>query len=219
MRNNSFKAVIIILLMISFLLSCSNEYQIEPFDYKAEYDRVSKTKASDAKTKKDIELADLAQRKSNYRYSAVGKKDPFRSYFGDAASLNKDKPLVSELQKFDVTNLRLTAIIWGVTEPRVVIVAPDGKSYIVKTGSFIGKNWGKISRILPDKIEIIETYKDPLGRKILNKLYLELPIKTVLQESSAPVEDQSVEEESQGKAEKAGDAGKAPVENSDKLSN
>ena len=96
------------------------------------------------------------------------------------AAMNKEKKIVSELQNFDVSDLRLTAIIWGISEPRATIVAPDGKSYIVKTGSFIGKNWGKISRILPDKIEIVETYKDPLGRKIINKLYLELPIKSNL---------------------------------------
>ena len=94
--------------------------------------------------------------------------------------MNKEKKIVSELQNFDVSDLRLTAIVWGISEPRATIVAPDGKSYIVKTGSFIGKNWGKISRILPDKIEIVETYKDPLGRKIINKLYLELPVKTNL---------------------------------------
>jgi len=218
MRNNNFVWLFSTFFAALFLFGCSNEYQIEPFDYKAEYDRVSKTKSSEVKTRKDVELSDLAQRKSNYRYSAVGKKDPFRSYFGDVASLNKDKEIVSELQKFDVTDLRLTAIIWGVTEPRVVIVAPDGKSYIVKTGSFIGKNWGKISRILPDKIEIIETYKDPLGRKILNKLYLELPVKTILQESAAPVEDQPMPDE--GNAKK-NEAGKAPAENenNDKLSN
>ncbi|HRZ78884.1 MAG TPA: pilus assembly protein PilP [bacterium] len=218
MRNNNFVWLFSAFFTALFGISCSNEYQIEPFDYKAEYDRVSKTKSSEVKNRKDIELSDLAQRKSNYRYSAVGKKDPFRSYFGDVASLNKDKEIVSELQKFDVTDLRLTAIIWGVTEPRVVIVAPDGKSYIVKGGSFIGKNWGKISRILPDKIEIIETYKDPLGRKILNKLYLELPIKTILQESAAPVEDQPLPDE--GKTKK-NDAGKDPAENenNDKLSN
>lgn len=217
MRNNNFVRLLSAFFAALFLLSCSNEYQIEPFDYKAEYDRVSKTKSSEVK-RKDIELSDLAQRKSNYRYSAVGKKDPFRSYFGDVASLNKDKEIVSELQKFDVTDLRLTAIIWGVTEPRVVIVAPDGKSYIIKTGSFIGKNWGKISRILPDKIEIIETYKDPLGRKILNKLYLELPIKTILQESATPVEDQPMPDEGKNKDS---EAGKVPAENenNDKLSN
>jgi type IV pilus assembly protein PilP len=192
MRLKKIIKTILFVLIASVVAGCSNEYKIEPFDYKAEYDRVSKTKSSEEKTRKDIDLTDIAQKKSNYRYSAVGKKDPFRSYFGDVASLTKEKKIVSELQNFDITDLRLTAIIWGVTEPRVVIVAPDGKSYIVKSGSFIGKNWGKISRILPDKIEIIETYKDPLGRKILNKLYLELPITTILKESDAPVGDEEL---------------------------
>jgi len=203
MLQNSFIKILVFAVAASILYGCSNEYQIESFDYKAEYDRVSKTKSSEVKAKKEIDLTDIAQRKSNYRYSAVGKKDPFRSYFGDVASLTKQKQIVSELQNFDITDLRLTAIIWGVTEPRVVIVAPDGKSYIVKTGSFIGKNWGKISRILPDKIEIVETYKDPLGRKILNKLYLELPIKTILQESGAPVGDDELTE-TPGSGEDAG---------------
>lgn len=192
MRHNNNTQIFLILLIAAVIAGCSNEYKIEAFDYKAEYDRVSKTKSSEEKTKKDIDLTDIAQKKSNYRYSAVGKKDPFRSYFGDVASLTKEKKIVSELQNFDITDLRLTAIIWGVTEPRVVIVAPDGKSHIVKSGSFIGKNWGKISRILPDKIEIIETYKDPLGRKILNKLYLELPVTSILKESDAAVGDEEI---------------------------
>lgn len=183
------------LILVSLLIGCSNEYKIEAFDYKAEYDRVSKTKAA-GKKKKDVEIVDITKRKTNYRYSAVGKKDPFRSYFGDVATLTKEKKIVSELQNFDITDLRLTAIVWGVTEPRVVIVAPDGKSYVVKTGSFIGKNWGKISRILPDKIEIVETDKDPLGRKILNRLYLELPIESLLKEAAAPIEDAGAFEES-----------------------
>ena len=173
------------LILASVLAGCANEYQIEPYDYKAEYERVSKTKSTENKTK-EIDITDIAQRRSNYRYSAVGKKDPFRNYFGDMASLNKEKKIVSELQNFDVTDLRLSAIIYGITDPKAVVIAPDGKSYIVKNGSFIGKNWGKISRILPDKLEIVETYKDPLGRKIINKLYLELPVKSPLKESDEP---------------------------------
>jgi type IV pilus assembly protein PilP len=214
MLQNNIMKIFAFVVVVSVLYGCSNEYQIESFDYKAEYDRVSKTKSSETKTQKEIDLTDIAQRKSNYRYSAVGKKDPFRSYFGDVASLTKQKQIVSELQNFDITDLRLTAVIWGVTEPRVVIVAPDGKSHIVKTGSFIGKNWGKISRILPDKIEIVETYKDPLGRKILNKLYLELPVKTVLQESGAPVSD----DELMDTQENIDDAGKKTGKE-EKLSN
>ena len=174
------------LILVSVITGCANEYQIEPFNYQAEYEKVSKTKPSENKNKKEIDITDIAQRRSNYRYSAVGKKDPFRNYFGDMASLNKEKKIVSELQNFDVTDLVLSAIIYGITDPKAVVKAPDGKTYIVKNGSFIGKNWGKISRILPDKLEIVETYKDPLGRKIINKLYLELPIKSPLKESAEP---------------------------------
>lgn len=184
--NMRFMVLISCLILCSILSGCANEYQIEPFDYKAEYERVSKTKSNENKTKKEIDITDIAQRRSNYRYSAVGKKDPFRNYFGDMASLNKEKKIVSELQNFDVTDVRLSAIIYGITDPKAVVIAPDGKSYIVKNGSFIGKNWGKINRILPDKLEIVETYKDPLGRKIINKLYLELPIKSPLKESAEP---------------------------------
>lgn len=174
------------LILLSVLTGCANEYQIEFYDFNAEYERVSKMKPNENKTKKEIDITDIAQRRSNYRYSAVGKKDPFRNYFGDMASLDKEKKIVSELQNFDVTDLRLSAIIYGITDPKAVVIAPDGKSYIIKTGSFIGKNWGKISRILPDKLEIVETYKDPLGRKIINKLYLELPVKSPLKESEEP---------------------------------
>lgn len=201
MQNNMrFMVLISCLILCSILAGCANEYQIEPYDYKAEYERVSKTKSSENKTKKEIDITDIAQRRSNYRYSAVGKKDPFRNYFGDMASLNKEKKIVSELQNFDVTDLRLSAIIYGITDPKAVVIAPDGKSYIVKNGSFIGKNWGKISRILPDKLEIVETYKDPLGRKIINKLYLELPIKSPLKESEEP--DDAAEFNKGGEKEK-----------------
>ena len=188
MQTNNMRFIVLIscLILCSILSGCANEYQIEPYDYKAEYERVSKTKSNENKTKKEIDITDIAQRRSNYRYSAVGKKDPFRNYFGDMASLNKEKKIVSELQNFDVTDLRLSAIIYGITDPKAVVIAPDGKSYIVKNGSFIGKNWGKISRILPDKLEIVETYKDPLGRKIINKLYLELPVKSPLKEADEP---------------------------------
>jgi len=175
-------------LIASFILSCSNEYRIETFDYKAEYDRVSKTKPAES-DRKPLDITDITKSRMSYRYSPVGKRDPFRSYFGDPSSMTQERKIVSELQNFDVSDLRLTAIIWGITEPRVVIVSPDGKSHIVRTGSFVGKNWGKISRILPDKIEVIETYKDPLGRKIINKLYLELPVKTSLSQTDAPADD------------------------------
>lgn len=177
-RNN---ILFLLFILVGFaFVSCGSDNEIEKFDYKAEYDRVSKTKVAPKKDDMEKDVADIIKKKSTYMYSAVGKKDPFRSYFGDFKVIERERRIVSELQKYDISDLVLTAIVWGITEPRAVIITPEKKSFIVKRGSFIGKNWGKISSILPDKIEIIETYKDPLGRKILNKLYLELPVKSLM---------------------------------------
>jgi len=189
MLKNSFVYLGLITLLSFLILSCSNKYEIEAFDYKAEYDRVNRIRPSEEKNKKDLVIVGITKNKLTYKYSTVGKKDPFRSYFSNTASLTKEKKIVSELQNFDISNVDLTAIIWGVADPRAVIVTPDNKSYIVKKGSFIGKHWGKVNKILPKKIEIVETYKDSLGRKILNKLYLELPVETLLKEADVPVDD------------------------------
>lgn len=137
--------------------------------------------------KQEQNLEDIIKRSANYVYSPVGKRDPFRSYFGDFKVVERERKIVSELQRFDIADLKLTAIIWGITEPRAVIVAPNNKSHIVKRGAFIGKNWGKISKILQDKIEIVETYKDPLGRKMFSKLYLELPVKSLMKRDEEPL--------------------------------
>ena len=67
MLQNNFIKIFVFVVAASIFYGCSNEYQIEPFDYKAEYDRVSKTKSSETKTQKEIDLTDIAQKKSNYR--------------------------------------------------------------------------------------------------------------------------------------------------------
>ncbi len=166
--------------LLVFMVSCGGDMEIKERNYQAELESAKKATPANNQKKKERNIAEIIKRKSNYRYSPVGKRDPFRSFFGDISALSRERKIVSELQRFDISDLQLTAIIWGITEPRAIVVAPDKKSYIIKRGSFIGKNWGKVSKILPSKIEIVETYKDPLGRKILNRLYLELPVQTIL---------------------------------------
>ena len=180
-RNRHIVLGTLLVLFTGFLfVSCGDDMRIKERNYEAELQRVKKISVKQTGKKKERDISDILSRKSNYRYSPVGKRDPFRSFFGDVAALSRERKIVSELQRFDISDLQLTAIIWGITDPRAIVVAPDKKSYIVRRGSFIGKNWGKVSKILPSKIEVVETYKDPLGRKIINRLYLELPVQTIL---------------------------------------
>ncbi len=204
MRRRVYRFVLLIGIATA-VVSCVNEYEIERFDYKAEYDRVSKTAVTVPRSDIEKNITDIIKKRSTYIYSAVGKRDPFRSYFGDMRAVEEEREPVSELQKYDISDLNVTAIVWGITEPRAVVVTPDRKSIIVKRGSFIGKNWGKISAIFPDKLEITEVYKDPLGRKILNKLYLELPVKTILTEGQEQEQEiRDVEEEAPASDDAAG---------------
>ena len=190
-KNNHIAYQLMSSLLLGLLfVSCGGDMEIKERNYQAELERVKKSSTMDVAKKKERDISEIFKSKSNYRYSPVGKKDPFRSFFGDVSALSRERKIVSELQRFDISDLQVTAIIWGITEPRATVTAPDKKSYIIKRGSFVGKNWGKVSKILPSKIEIVETYKDPLGRKILNRLYLELPVKTILNKEDVLSDEQ-----------------------------
>lgn len=47
-----------------------------------------------------------------------------------------------------------------------------GKGYFLKKGTEIGKNDGKVTKILQDKLIIEETYQDIYGQTKINKISL-----------------------------------------------
>ena len=83
----------------------------------------------------DAELAD-------FRYDPTGKPDPFRSFVKLQEDL--EDGITTPLERFDLTQLEVTAIIWGHDEPRALIKDPAGKGHIVAAGTPIGKNQGRI---------------------------------------------------------------------------
>lgn len=193
-KNNILSAAAFLFVLFLFSAGCGSEYSIQRYDFESEYNKNienSRGPADEGKEEEEKSISDIIHTKSNYRYSPVGKRDPFKSYFGDAQAVEREKEPVSELQKYNISDMRVNAIIWGIAAPRALVTAPDGKTFKLRNGDFIGKNWGKVNKILPDKIEIIETYKDPLGRKILNKLYLELPVESLKKQSDVFVDDGS----------------------------
>jgi len=68
-----------------------------------------------------------------------------------------------ELESFPLDGLRMVGTIdmksnlWG------LIKASDGTIYRVKVGNYMGKNYGKIIRIVSDKIELMEIVPDKPG--------------------------------------------------------
>ena len=109
-----------------------------------------------------------------YNYNPIGKRDPFRSFLADELAPDTRK-VVTPLQRYDLDQLQIIGIIWGISSPRAMVTSPDGKGYVVQKGTLIGKNWGKVSRITQDEVIISEEYRDFEGKLIVTEVPLKLP--------------------------------------------
>ena len=94
-----------------------------------------------------------------YVYAALGRRDPFVPITGKRVASFSDNPL----ENFDLLQFQLKGLIVGMGEPKAVVVAPDGKSYILKKGLRIGKSKGVIRDINRDRILVEERYQDLSG--------------------------------------------------------
>ena len=94
-----------------------------------------------------------------YVYAAQGRRDPFVPITGKRVASFSENPLES----FDLLQFQLKGLIVGMGEPKAVVVAPDGKSYILKKGLRIGKSKGVIRDINRDRILVEERYQDLSG--------------------------------------------------------
>ena len=112
-------------------------------------------------------------RPEDYTYNPVGKRDPFKKFAGEIATKDMDLP-TSPLERFDLDQLNVTAIIWGISEPRALLKAPDGYSYIVKKSMRVGKNRGRVSRITRREMFVEEEFRDPTGKLVVRETTLEI---------------------------------------------
>jgi type IV pilus assembly protein PilP len=119
--------------------------------------------------KQEEEPGDLA-----YAYSPIGKRDPFRSLF-DQLRREEQNQQLTELQTFEVDQLKLVAIVSRIATPYAMVEDPNGKGHTLTRGTLIGKNWGRVSEINPEAVVIKEEYRDYTGRKVTNKITLNLP--------------------------------------------
>ena len=95
---------------------------------------------------------------SEYVYTPIGKRDPFRSFFQDQGvrEMIKPNPNCGPLCVWDLDQVRLVAVVSGVSSPIAMVEAPDGRGYVLRRGSFIGKRQGKVSDIRRDAVVVTE---------------------------------------------------------------
>ncbi len=108
-----------------------------------------------------------------YSYNPTGKQDPFKPFIQLTPSDKLPKgAFLTPLQKYDVSQLKLVAII-TIPDGNVALVEDaQGKGYFLKKGALIGRNDGKVKTILKDKVIIEEVYLDAIGQSKRNEISL-----------------------------------------------
>ena len=114
-------------------------------------------------------------------YNPKGKIDPFEPLFRDKPSValvkKKRKKRIprTPLEKIDLSQLKLVGIIMASSGNRALVEESNGKGYVIKNGTYVGTNAGKVVKIDKDKVVVAEEYEDVLGNVSLRNKELKLP--------------------------------------------
>lgn len=109
-------------------------------------------------------------------FSTVGKRDPFRPFTLNTRTNSRPRESLSPLERYDLGQLRLVGVVWHVKEPTAMIEDSVGLGYIVKVGTPIGANDGKVRAIKPSEIIVEETYVDLFGAKRKREVNIKLTV-------------------------------------------
>lgn len=118
-----------------------------------------------------------------YTYNPKGKPDPFKPLVVEKPetplTLKKVAEVVTEpgtpLERLELSQIKLVALIWGVREPRAMVEDGAGKGYVIMSGTPIGRNKGKVAQITSAGVVVSERYETAAGkfstREVTLKLY------------------------------------------------
>ncbi len=108
--------------------------------------------------------------KESEHYNFQGKIDPFlpliqeKSQENKPVVDNKPKRILTPLEKIELSQIRLVAVIIMKNKQIAMVEEASGKGYEVGIGTYIGKNQGRISEIRKSSIVIKEVIRDYKGR-------------------------------------------------------
>ncbi|MCG8588643.1 MAG: pilus assembly protein PilP [Proteobacteria bacterium] len=160
------------------LVGCQEEVTVAPTadDFARERERVAQERArrkangAPAQRKPRAEqqaAADpedgFAKVAEGYSYDPTGKRDPFRPFHWTRVALDDDPR--GPLEQFDLAQLSVIALVWDDNRSRALIQDPSGASYVVREGTPIGKNEGRVVHIGDNMVVVKETYEDYAGNQ------------------------------------------------------
>ena len=115
-------------------------------------------------------------------YHPIGKIDPFAPLLKGSATIaagvklkeKKRRQPLTPLEKVDLSQLTLNGIIQAPSGNRAIVTEASGKGYVIREGTFIGKQSGRVNEILKDRVIVEEEVENVLGKVILRTRELKL---------------------------------------------
>lgn len=154
-----------------FVAGCGGSSPPSPPPQKMKSPTVEKKKVGGVKVaeKKEPEKKEEAE----YAYNPAGKPDPFKPFMqlAPGKELSRAVPL-TPLQKYEVSQLKLVAIITSSEENIALVEDATGRGYSLRKGTGIGRNDGRVKKILKDRVIIEEVYEDIFGQKKIHEISL-----------------------------------------------
>lgn len=121
-----------------------------------------------------ILCADRGERDSAaYRYDPKGKPDPFKPFIEVAEEDTRAVPL-PPLRRFAVGEFRLIGIVRTADKKIAIVKTPEGKRYTLHRGTLLGVNGGRVVKIGPDSVIVVEKIKDFSGTVHTERVVLAL---------------------------------------------
>jgi type IV pilus assembly protein PilP len=106
-------------------------------------------------------------------YRPEGRRDPFAPIVSKQekkASLGDRPPL----ERYNISEFKLSAIIWGGFGYNAMLEGPDGKGYFIRVGTILGPNRGVVKKITQNMIVIEEKFKNAMGETERKEIQVQL---------------------------------------------
>lgn len=170
-----------------FFIPGDTDLEIELAQKKAEVasaqlslNRPSNSKDSNDEIKEDpkdiLAAIDMRETERNmYKYDPAGKRDPFLP-FGLTTKIEDDSSK-TPLERYDLGQLKLTAVLLGMGEPKAIVENASGRGFTVTVGTKIGRNNGVITQIEAEKVVVRERFVNFTGEEQVKDVDLRLRLK------------------------------------------
>lgn len=162
----------VVVSMLAGMVGCNNASK----PAKPAAKKTTKTETSAKAEVAPVPVAET-QLQAKWVYLAEGRRDPFQPFVlvKRAVDVDKENAPLTPIQQYETQQYKLNAIVIGYGEPMAMVLAPDGKSYVIRKGNKIGKNGGRVVAITSGSIVVEEKFSDVNDKIVTDNIEIKLP--------------------------------------------